>query len=138
MLPRITHMKKSSFRLPVCAVVSITLAVGVYIGLGANCFLKPGENVWYEPSPPCPSGKNGTGMCFKWVIPSGYGLGGCLGGDDGEVACDQGTYTLTCTEWVGMCTVPPNSNCIMASPPISNGTLAITGTFSIASRCFGT
>jgi hypothetical protein len=98
---------------------------------GTYCMHESGMPVYYTPVPPCPSGKDGTGMCFKWItFNNDYGFGSCVPSSDDELQCSDGTYTVRVQELVGMCN--PN-NCIMANPQAVNYDGLQTGSFSISS-----
>jgi hypothetical protein len=118
------------------SVILIGAAAMQCVGLSfAACFLEAGWPVDYDPDPPCPRGKDNTGMCFKWVVTDGgYGFGPCVSSSDGASGCDQEEKTLYLTEYIGMCN---GANCIMQQPLMPNGPpIEKTRVFSWTYNCF--
>lgn len=128
--------RKTMVRLPASLLVGIAVAGSGMVSFAA-CFMQSGWPVFYQPTPPCPEGKDGTGMCFKWKITNGgYGFGPCVSSDDGAQACTEGTMILLCTEYFGMC---EGNKCVIGNPPIPNGDpVNRTQVYSKTEYCFGT
>lgn len=135
-------MKKKSIGNAIASLINQNVKAWLFVVLaicavstlaGTYCMKKAGQPAYYEPNPPCPTGKDGTGMCFKWITFNDYGYGPCQQSPNSEDQCTDGVYSIRNQELVGMCS---GVNCII-NTNLVNFDNTVTQTYSIDSLCDG-
>ena len=108
----------------VVALVVMAFAVRAIAGCFENCSGLGHINAC-DPTSPCVSGNN----CTRTDLQAGYASGSCTGGGGSEDHCSTGTWTVTATVYLGLCT--STCGCLYVTPGVAGsyyGTLCYEDT----------